>query len=184
VGGIYDPFQTLPFFNGEFTGTWNADTLNSWQSQQFWQNPSNISAWASLPQNQNPAGQRAYALSQYSGAVAQASSLDPCVYLNNAGNGVESVDQNSSQSECNSTGGQWVPPQPTGTTYGVSNGYVYLVLPPSPKDVVCQRWGAANFFAGTWGLGFSWAAGGPPGAFLVGSVTGLSGTAQGLYCGF
>lgn len=31
-----------------------------------------------------------------------------CVYLNNAGNGVESVDQSSSSGECGKTGGYWV----------------------------------------------------------------------------
>jgi hypothetical protein len=50
---------------------------------------------------------------------------DPCVYLNNAGNGVESVDENSSPSECKSTGGQWLPQQPAGTLYLVNqNGMV------------------------------------------------------------
>jgi RHS repeat-associated protein len=34
---------------------------------------------------------------------------DPCAYLNAAGNGVESVDHNSSPQECSQTGGVWYP---------------------------------------------------------------------------
>jgi len=38
-------------------------------------------------------------------------STDPCVYLNDAGNGIEQpIDYNSSPGECQQTGGQWVPP--------------------------------------------------------------------------
>lgn len=56
-----------------------------------------------------------------------------CVYLNNAGNGVESVDQSSSSGECGNTGGYWVnggvtnaqidenSVTLTGTTNGVDN---------------------------------------------------------------
>jgi hypothetical protein len=56
---------------------------------------------------------------------------DPCAYLNNAGNSVESVDQNSSPGECTKTGGQWLPAQPPGTIYGVdANGNAYA-QPPS-----------------------------------------------------
>jgi hypothetical protein len=40
------------------------------------------------------------------------SNIDPtghdCVYLNNAGNGVESIDQSSSSGECGGSGGYWV----------------------------------------------------------------------------
>jgi RHS repeat-associated protein len=65
------------------------------------------------------------------------SNVDPdgndCVYLNNAGNGVESVDQHSSSGECGNTGGYWVNGavtnaqingnslELTGTTNGVDN---------------------------------------------------------------
>lgn len=66
---------------------------------------------------------------QYSAMVAASTLGDPCVYLNNAANGVESVDHNSSPAECGATGGQWIPPQPAGTTYGVANGNVYVVSP-------------------------------------------------------
>ncbi len=59
VGGIYNPSQPNPFYSGSFSGIWNADTFNTWQSQQFWQNPDNLSASGSLPQNQNPKGQTA-----------------------------------------------------------------------------------------------------------------------------
>lgn len=68
------------------------------------------------------------------GAIAKLPGGDPCVYLNNAGTGVESVDQNSSPGECGKTGGQWIPPQPTGTTYGVSNGYAYPILPQDSSN--------------------------------------------------
>lgn len=55
---------------------------------------------------------------------------DPCAYLNDAGTGVESVDQNSSPGECQATGGQWIPTQPAGTIYGVdSNGNAYAYQP-------------------------------------------------------
>ena len=38
-------------------------------------------------------------------------STDPCVYLNDAGNGIEQpIDYNSSPGECQKTGGQWVQP--------------------------------------------------------------------------
>ena len=37
-------------------------------------------------------------------------STDPCVYINNAGNGVESIDYDSTPGECQQNGGQWVPP--------------------------------------------------------------------------
>jgi RHS repeat-associated protein len=65
------------------------------------------------------------------------SNTDPdghdCVYLNNAGNGVESIDQSSSSGECGNTGGYWVNGAVTnaqidqnsvtltGTTNGVDN---------------------------------------------------------------
>jgi hypothetical protein len=45
--------------------------------------------------------------------------VDPCVYLNNAGNGVESVDRSSSPQECGSTGGTWMPDSQLTTGYGV-----------------------------------------------------------------
>lgn len=64
--------------------------------------------------------------SQYA-AMAKLPGGDPCVYLNDAGTGVESIDQNSSEKECTGTGGQWIPPQPAGTTYGVSNGSAYPI---------------------------------------------------------
>ena len=39
--------------------------------------------------------------------------LDPngldCVYANNAGNGVESIDHDSISTECGRTGGTWIP---------------------------------------------------------------------------
>jgi RHS repeat-associated protein len=66
------------------------------------------------------------------GMLAYNSTLnsDPCVYLNDAGTGVElPVDNNSSPKECAATQGQWLPPQPTGTTYGVSNGVAYPISP-------------------------------------------------------
>src|ERR1035438_8370461 len=41
------------------------------------------------------------------------SNLDPtgldCVYANDAGNGVESIDHSSNSGECGSSGGKWVP---------------------------------------------------------------------------
>ena len=66
------------------------------------------------------------------GMLAYNSTLnsDPCVYLNDAGTGVKlPVDNNSSPKECAATQGQWLPPQPTGTTYGVSNGVAYPISP-------------------------------------------------------
>ena len=57
---------------------------------------------------------------------------DPCVYLNNAGNGVESVDTHSSPKECRNTGGQWVPPgaaaalNPDGTVFVINNPSFYI----------------------------------------------------------
>jgi hypothetical protein len=87
---------------------------------------------------------------QYEASIAS----DPCVYLNNGGNGVESVDQNSSSGECQATGGQWIPPQPPGTTYGVSNGYAYPIL-PQPQPILspntCLAWQGAS----AWLLGFN-----------------------------
>jgi RHS repeat-associated protein len=69
---------------------------------------------------------------QYEAQVAQSFSNDPCVYVNDAGNGVDKngVDPNSSPGECQATLGQWIPPQPPGTTYGVdANGNVFPVSP-------------------------------------------------------
>lgn len=72
---------------------------------------------------------------------------DPCAYLNNAGNSVDSVDQNSSPGECKQTGGQWLPPQPPGTMYGVdANGNAYPIPP--------QR-GGPSFCAGE-SIGFAY----------------------------
>ena len=58
------------------------------------------------------------------------SNVDPmgydCVYLNNAGNGAESVDTNSNSGECGNNGGYWVDGTFTsGTVYSNSND-VYL----------------------------------------------------------
>jgi len=75
-GGIYNPFQNLPFFGGGFSGIWSADSangLNAWQSQQFWLNTvpfdergdTNFAAWEFLPQNQNPKGQSGITLFLY-----------------------------------------------------------------------------------------------------------------------
>src|SRR5271156_3329106 len=51
------------------------------------------------------------------------SNTDPtgldCVYFNDAGNGVESVDRNSSSGECNNTGGDYV----RGTLASSGSGY-------------------------------------------------------------
>jgi RHS repeat-associated protein len=44
----------------------------------------------------------------YAAYVAQV--YDPCVYLNDAGNGVESVDPHSNRGECTANGGLWVNP--------------------------------------------------------------------------
>ncbi|MDR3712329.1 MAG: RHS repeat-associated core domain-containing protein [Puia sp.] len=63
--------------------------------------------------------------------------IDPdgydCVYLNNAGNGVESVDQNSSSTECmgdgknnKGTGGYWVDGTATSGTYNPNNNDITL----------------------------------------------------------
>jgi hypothetical protein len=81
--------------------------------------------------------------------------LDPCVYLNDAGTGVErgSVDQNSSPSECAATGGQWLPPQPWGTIYGVdANGNAYPI-PPTFGQRFCGVIGRIGDFAAGFGLG-------------------------------
>jgi hypothetical protein len=56
---------------------------------------------------------------------------DPCVYLNNAGNGVESIDTNGSPQECKGTGGQWVPPSQLGMGPG-PNGFAANPLGCSP----------------------------------------------------
>ena len=73
------------FYGGDFSGTWNQQTMNSYEAQQFWQQqpaskndpavyvpyPSEeqqkfqTSLWGSLPQNQNPGGQSAYWQWQY-----------------------------------------------------------------------------------------------------------------------
>jgi hypothetical protein len=47
---------------------------------------------------------------------------DPCAYLNSSGTGVESVDNNSSPSECSATNGVWVP----------DGGAIYV--PPDGSD--------------------------------------------------
>jgi hypothetical protein len=54
--------QTLSVFDGSCSGVWNADTLNTMQSQQFWQS---TGLSVSLPQNQNPAAQTMIAEKQY-----------------------------------------------------------------------------------------------------------------------
>ena len=53
---------------------------------------------------------------------------DPCIYLNDAGTGIESVDQNSSPGECRSTGGSWLNP---GQGFVIANG---SVVPLNPVD--------------------------------------------------
>ncbi len=86
-------------------------------------------------------------IQRYDAQVAQAFANDPCVYLNDAGTGIDTqygpqggIDQNSSPQECKATGGQWIPPQPTGTIYGVdANGNVYTVSPvPGPPNPILQ----------------------------------------------
>jgi RHS repeat-associated protein len=49
-----------------------------------------------------------------------------CVYLNNAGNGVESTDTNSNSGECGNNGGYWVDGTFTSGTVYANNNDVYL----------------------------------------------------------
>jgi RHS repeat-associated protein len=112
--------------------------------------------------------------------------LDPCVYLNNAGTSVDSVDHNSSPGECSSTGGQWLPPQPAGTLYYVDqNGNAQvdqlnqnalsiftMVGNNFPADPVVQ-FGPKTCFALNWGGG----ALGAIGLTFTAPVVGLAGVA-------
>ncbi len=67
---------------------------------------------------------------------------DPCVYLNDSANGVESVDTNSNEGECTAHGGKWVP---AGWTYSVGpNGSVNM----SPSDATAIFSTVANSFPG------------------------------------
>lgn len=103
---------------------------------------------------------------------------DPCVYLNDAGNGIESVDHNSSPSECNRTGGKWVPPgsAPVGVD---SEGNIQVtswggcVLHSGAKGAVI-----GGLFGGIVGFASGGAVGdvfaGPPGAFVGAEAAGLS----------
>jgi hypothetical protein len=78
---------------------------------------------------------------------------DPCTYLNDAATSVDSVDQNSSPGECARTGGQWLPPQPFGTSYGVdANGNAYPITLGSRFCGVVGRIGdlAAGLGLVTW----------------------------------
>jgi RHS repeat-associated protein len=50
------------FFGGEFSGTWNQQTMNSFEAQRFWQSTGLL---GDLTQNQNPKAQAAIAESQY-----------------------------------------------------------------------------------------------------------------------
>jgi len=75
-----------------------------------------------------------------------------CVYLNNSGSGVESVDQSSSSGECGNTGGYWVQGAATnaqingdsltltGTTNGVDNNTsaTYLTNGDTPLNSTAQ----------------------------------------------
>jgi RHS repeat-associated protein len=72
-----------------------------------------------------------------------------CVYLNNAGNGVESIDHNSSSGECNANGGRWA----NGT---VENASWVQTDPNSDtvhifshhKDLVGQTWAGPGWSHG------------------------------------
>ncbi len=46
-----------------------------------------------------------------------------CAYLNDAGNGIESTDRNSSIGECNGSGGYWVSGQVNTLNVDSSGGY-------------------------------------------------------------
>jgi hypothetical protein len=107
------------FFSAAYGGPApTAAMIQGYEMRQFWGNQI-----YDLPGYENPGAQ---AEGQYNAQVAAAFGRDPCVYLNNAGTGVESIDQNSSPGECQGTGGQWIPPQPPGTVYGVGpNGNAY-----------------------------------------------------------
>ncbi len=72
-----------------------------------------------------------------------------CVYLNNSGNGVESIDHNSSSGECNANGGRWangtvenaswVQTDPNSDTVHIFSHY---------KDVVGQTWAGPGWSHG------------------------------------
>jgi RHS repeat-associated protein len=122
------------FYSAEYNGPApTAMDFENYNSQQFWGDKI-----YDLPGHDNPVAQ---ALRKYIASIR----TDPCVYLNNSGTGVESVDDNSSPGECGATGGQWIPPQPPGTIYSVTNGVASPVVPYSagtflhPSAAACGR---------------------------------------------
>ena len=141
-------FQEIEqFFGGQVSGIWSQADMNAYESSQFWHSQPDAfdrtsSLWDSLPQNQNPAAQSASWEGQYLTRLL----ADPCFFLNSAGNAIASQRDDLDEGKCKAMGGQWLPPQPFGTTYGVTNGQVYAV-PPQPilSPKTCLAWQMANW---------------------------------------
>jgi RHS repeat-associated protein len=138
------------FYGGQFSGVWSQADMNAYESQQFFMSQG---VFQELPSQQNPAGQSAYWAGQYMKRLLG----DPCVYLNDAGTAVDTkygpnggVDYHSSPGECAATGGQWIPPQPFGTTYTVVKGQV---SPVTLSSRICGAVGRIGDFMTGIGLG-------------------------------
>jgi RHS repeat-associated protein len=86
---------------------------------------------------------------------------DPCAYLNDAGTGVESADNDTTAQECIQNGGVWVPP-----------GYTMSFTPNGiPNVESAATWQAQNAHSGgmcLWGQAVSGVVGGLIGAFSGG----------------
>jgi RHS repeat-associated protein len=126
ISGIMD-FLSLPYGDGfTMVGGTTFDSLVQFTGQQYNQEDNlynfktrDYGDWVGRFMSPDPSGlylanpTNPQSLNLYSYARNNPlSNTDPtgldCVYFNDAGNGVESVDRNSSSGECNSTGGDYV----------------------------------------------------------------------------
>jgi len=109
---------------------------------------------------------------------------DPCIYLNDAGNGIESIDRDSDPNECRANGGVWAPPANGYTVDANGNVIPFYFTPPLPVANVVNEQLAMykSCFIPTW-QGFSGIYGNAGPKNANGTVNwGLAGIAAGYAC--